>query len=179
MRIIIDGYNLAHASTWMGLRGRVREPRGLRLMMMRMLAQYAERIDDRMTVVFDGLPADRGKIIEIGDRAGVEVLFSGHDTDADTQIERMLEVSTGARDTLVVSSDRQVRAAASRRKAKSCRSGEFFNRIRKALIEPEKVTPSEPGEKFAGLSDADVTVWMRILGFDEKEDQDDLGKDNR
>ena len=178
MRVIIDGYNLAHASTWLGLRGRVREPSGLRMMMIRLLAKYAERTDDRMTVVFDGRPADGQKIIDIGERAGLEVIFSGHDEDADALIERMLELSTGARETLVVSSDRRVRAAASRRNAKSCRSGEFFNRMRRALHEPETPPETEPREKFAGLDEGEINVWMRILGLDEGEtSQDAVNKD--
>jgi len=171
MRVIIDGYNLAHASTWLGLKGHVRKPAGLRMMMIRILAEYAGRTDDRITVVFDGLPADRQQVIDIGWRAGIEVLFSGHDEDADTLIERMLKVTTGARDTLVVSSDRQVRAAAGRRRAKSCRSGEFFNRMRRTMTEPETPVQTEPAGKFGGLDEADTTVWMRILGLDDETGQ--------
>lgn len=174
MRVIIDGYNLAHASTWLGLRGRLREPQGLRLMMIQILAHYAPLTDDRITVVFDGLPADRQRTIDIGARAGVEVLFSGHDVDADTQIEKMLEVSTGARDTLVVSSDRAVRAAASRHGAPSCRAGEYFSRIRAALTRPQADAAPHLEAKYAGLDEAETRLWMRILGF---EDQDEAETD--
>lgn len=169
MRIIVDGYNLAHASTWLALKGRVRKPQGMRMMMVRMLAEYVRLTGDRITIVFDGLPADRQEVIDRARRAGIEVIFSGPDEEADTLIERLLQVDTGARDVLVVSSDRRIRAAAGRRKAKSCSAGEFFNRLKNALLEPEKPAPSEPGAKFTGLDEVDTNVWMRILGFDEEE----------
>ena len=172
MRVLIDGYNLAHASTWLGLKGQVREPAGLRLMMTQMLAHYAGRCDDRMTVVFDGLPADRQRVIDLGKRAGIEVLFSGHEGEADALIERMLEVTSGARDTLVVSSDRRVRSAASRHRAKSMTSGEFFNRIRRTLLEPAASTQAEPAEKSRGLDEVETRVWMRILGLGEEETEE-------
>ena len=170
MRVIIDGYNLAHASDWLDLKGRP-EPKGMRAMLVRLLADYAERSDDRMTVVFDGLPADSRQIAELGNRAGIEVIFSGAEVDADTQIAKMLEYSTGARDALVVSSDREVRAAASRFHARSCPADEFMNHIRQTLAEPAPAPESEPDVKYTGLSEGDVNVWMRIFGFDKDEEK--------
>ncbi len=169
MRVIIDGYNLAHVSDWLGLKGQPKEPKGMRMMLVRLLAEYAERSDDRITVVFDGLPADRDAIVAVGAQAGIDVVFSGTETDADTWIEKMLAVSTGARETLVVSSDRQVQAAASRRHAKSCPADEYFRHIQHTLAEPETSRRAEPDAKFSGLSEGDVNVWMHIFGFDEEE----------
>ena len=63
-------------------------------------------------------------------------------------------------------------SAASRRKAKSCRSGEFFNRMRRCMSEPETPVQTEPAGKFGGLDEADTTVWMRILGLDDETSED-------
>ncbi len=170
MRVIIDGYNLAHATDWLDLKGRP-APKGMRVMLMRLLVDYAERSDDRITVVFDGLPADGRQVAELGARAGIEVVFSGTESDADTQIAKMLEFSTGARDALVVSSDREVRAAAARFHAKSCSSDEFMNHVRQALAEPAPKAEAEPDIKYTGVPDSDINVWMRIFGFDKDEEK--------
>jgi len=172
MRILIDGYNLAHASTWLALKGRVREPEGLRHMLVEMLVHYAEHTDDAMTLIFDGLPADHQRTINRAASAGIEVIFSGHNDDADGVIERMLDLTTGARDMLVVSSDRRIRTAAAHAGARSSSSGEFFNRMRTALTRPDPAAPTEPNAKYTGVPPADVPLWLRILGFEDDSNGD-------
>jgi predicted RNA-binding protein with PIN domain len=169
VRTLIDGYNLAHVAADLGLEQQVRDPRALRTMLVHLIGDYVQRSGDRVLIVFDGMPSDAHKVAQIGAHAGIEVVFSGDDVEADTLIDRMLKVSTGARETLVVSSDREVRAAAGRYGARSVASDDFFRRVRRTLAPPDERPESEPPEKLAGLSDADVNVWMHIFGFDQEE----------
>ena len=132
MAMIIDGYNVLHASRW--LRS---SRKGLdRAAFCRLLATLAGRRSEKITVVFDALPA-RGDTA-ITRTLPVKVVYSGHDRTADDVIIQMIKASTGPRDLTVVSSDRRIRSAAKRRGCKTKPAGEFIRAFDAELNQAKK-----------------------------------------
>ena len=166
MAMIIDGYNVLHASRW--LRS---SRKGLdRAAFCRLLATLAGRRSEKITVVFDALPA-RGDTA-ITRTLPVKVVYSGHDRTADDVIIQMIKASTGPRDLTVVSSDRRIRSAAKRRGCKTKPAGEFIRAFDAELNQAKKHASQEPPEKHQGLDQDQRRQWMDEFGFDD-DDEDD------
>ena len=164
MAIIIDGYNVLHTSRWLSSSWKGAD----RQRLCRLLGELAKYRAEKITVVFDALPAepDLGR----AEPPPLKVIFSGHGRTADEVIIQMINKSTGPRDLTVVSSDRQIRAAAKRRGCKIRQAGEFI-RIAAGELAQENII-REPAEKQKGLSQSQTKQWLAEFGLnpDEKED---------
>ena len=155
MAIIIDGYNVLHASRWL-----VSSWKGAdRQRFCRLLGELAEQQSEKITVVFDALPKESS--IDKSKSRGLKVVFSGHGRTADEVIIQMVNKSSGPRDLTVVSSDRQIRAAAKRRGCKLKRAGEFIQEAAKELARANSNHSAEPTEKQEGLSREQTKKWLR------------------
>jgi predicted RNA-binding protein with PIN domain len=131
MRWLVDGYNLMHA--W-GLleNGKELKPEPFRRVRRRFLKELAARLgpteSERTTVVFDAnsppvdLPLD-----SIQHR--LRVLFALGDENADARIESLIAAHSSPKQLNVVSTDRRIRKAASRRKARCYTADDFLNVI--------------------------------------------------
>lgn len=131
--VIVDGYSVLHA--WPKLRraaGRSLEQQ--RDALVRVLRQFGDARQWRVTVVFDGYAAKR-KPAEIEPTPGVEVLFSETGKTADDVIERMVGQSGGRADILVVTSDRMERHTVESLGAQSVDAELFEAEVRAALGE--------------------------------------------
>jgi hypothetical protein len=93
----------------------------------------------------------------------VRVTYSGSAT-ADDALIAILAADSAARRLVVVSTDREIQAAARRRRAKPVRSDEFWAQVQRDLARPDRV-PLEPPEKRAGLTPAEGAAWLRELGL--------------
>src|ERR1700712_1360407 len=117
MRILIDGYNLMFAG---GLLGKKFGPRGFRQVRNRFLNDLADTLgplDARQTtVVFDAAsaPAD---LPHSSTHKGLSVVYAVDNESADERIEELIAGHSVPKSLTVVSSDRRIRLAASRRKA--------------------------------------------------------------
>ncbi len=103
-------------------------------------AQVAE-----VTVVFDA-KVPPGDFPVASTYRGVRVLFALGDEDADSRIEYILERDSHPQDMTVVSSDRRIRQAATRRRARPLTADDFWDR-KDRLTRPERpaiVAPAEP-----------------------------------
>lgn len=160
MRILIDGYNLLHAS---GVFGEKRGPGGFEASRRALLDALARLLgDDRQhaTVVFDAADAPPG-LPERSQHDGIDVIFARHHASADALIEDLIEDHTSPMGLTVVSSDNRVIAAARRRRAKAVGSGEWFAELR-AAARPQQPPDTKPPEP---TSDIEVERWLREFGF--------------
>jgi predicted RNA-binding protein with PIN domain len=164
MRILIDGYNLMHAK---GLVPPGRLSAGLHHARRRFLDAVAERLGaiDRAstTVVFDAAhpPPDRAHETTYKD---MTILYAVGDENADARVETLIAAHPAPRSLTVVSSDRRIRQAADRRRAKCIDSDEFWTKrpeaeraVTEAPIAKEPIDPRESAHwqtVFAGADEA-------------------------
>jgi len=120
---------------------------------------------ERVCVVFDGAPPPGGMARQIT-ATGLEVRYSIGRT-ADEIIVARITADTAPRRLTVVSSDREIRRAAERRRCLVETSQEFARRL-KRLAEPrQRPAAPEPPEKRRGLTAEQTEHWMREFGLDK------------
>lgn len=150
---LIDGYNLMHAK---GLLGKGMPSQQFARRRARFLDMVAEALGPfeaaRATVVFDAGEPHSGRS-ECTTHRGMTVLYAVGDEDADARIEELLRREPNPGGLTVVSSDRRVRVAASRRGAKSVDSDAFWF----AAMEGRGARPVR-----AGLPDAEAGVELPL-----------------
>jgi predicted RNA-binding protein with PIN domain len=161
MTLIIDGYNLLHAS---GVFGATRGPKGFeqsRLALLDMLVDLLGPDAANTIVVFDaarapdGLP---GRLVH----GGIRVWFAREYPDADSLIEELVEADTAPGHLVVVSSDRRLQAAARRRRAKAVDCEAWLADARSSRRSrdrpPTDAKPPEPGPEGADY-------WKEYFGL--------------
>ncbi len=128
----------------------------------RVVGRYLKQIREGGELIFDGTgPRDKTGFDNID---GVEVLFAGLGTDADTVIEGKIAANTAPRSLTVVSSDNRLRKAARVRRAISVKSEEFWSELVREL--GRKRVVDEPAGKRDGLSDAETDQWLDFFGME-------------
>jgi len=159
MAFLIDGNNLLHAMAEAGPElGRAGLCKDLGLLV---------RGGQRVHVVFDG-PAPPGPLArQIAAHAhGATVTYAAPRT-ADEVIERLIAEDSAPRQLVVVSTDRRIRKAARRRRAKPIRSEEFARRLTELADEASRPRhPLEPPEKRAGLAPDQADEWLRVFDIE-------------
>jgi predicted RNA-binding protein with PIN domain len=149
MKLIIDGYNLLHAS---GVFGDTRGPGGFeqsRRALLDMLADLLGAEAANTVVVFDAARAPDG-LPGRSTHRGIRVWFAREYPDADSLIEELVEDATSPH-LMVVSNDRRLQAAARRRRAKAVSCAEWLAEARAARRGPRAgdTKPPEPGPEGA------------------------------
>lgn len=125
MWIIVDGYNVIRQWPELAMLDRTDLQSG-REALLRELRAYRRGRGHRITVVFDG--RERGGFSETAESAGgITVRYSRRGETADAVIARL--VAEGGEGAVVVSSDREVTAAARRRGAAWLSAAEFVARL--------------------------------------------------
>jgi len=160
MTLIIDGYNLLHAS---GVFGDERGARGFeksRLALLDMLVDLLGDEASRTVVVFDAARAPDGLPARLT-HGGIRVWFAREYPDADSLIEELVEEDRAPSSLVVVSSDRRLQVAARRRRASAVSSEEWLAKLReerRRRRRPSDTKPPEPGPE-------DVEGWKRYFGL--------------
>ncbi len=165
MHLLIDGYNLLHATDLFGDSGSFQQSREALLAFLGASLTDGER--PGTIIVFDaadappGLPATH----TVDD---MTVLFARDYPDADAMIEELIEDHPGPRGLTVVSSDHRVQRAARRCGAKRIDSEQWYADLWQRRLEhrrsQQKRTPEKP---IAKLSPAEIAYWVEQ--FDEEE----------
>ena len=157
--IIIDGYNLLHS-----IQKTDEDFESITdVQLCHIVSRFLKLTGKRGEVVFDGTgPPDKSGFDNI---SKLEVFFAGLATDADTVIEDKIGASTAPRRLTVVSSDREVRDAARRRKAVSVKSEVFWGDVQKRLS--RRKTASEPAAKRRGLTESETKQWLKFFGLEQ------------
>ena len=145
MRLLIDGYNLLHATDLFGAGDLAGTLRGSREALLGFLAARLTERERRWTViVFDAKDAPAG-LPDRYSEEGIDVRFARGFPDADAMIEEILEGATGARELTVVSGDRRVQRAARSRGAKPVDSSGWFGELcRREPDASRRVSNKEP-----------------------------------
>lgn len=159
MPFLIDGYNLLRAVQKLDVYADLTD-----VQLCRYLADFLRTVRERGMIVFDGIgPPDKRELMSI---RGLEIRFSGDRTDADSYIEWAIQDNTAPKRLVVVSSDRRLRAAATRRKAKSVPVDIFWPALCKTLERSAQAAP-EPREKQKGITEREADLWMNYFNLDE------------
>jgi uncharacterized protein len=140
---LIDGYNLMHAAGVLGSDLISREAfRRKRRRFLNTIADAmgAERAHET-TVVFDASTPPSDFPLESSYK-GMTLIFALEDESADARIERLIAAHSAPKSLTVVSSDRQIRQAATRRRARTLSADEFLDLL-------ERFQSRRRQEKFA------------------------------
>ena len=159
MKILIDGYNLLHAS---GIFGGVRGAGGFEASRRALLDEIARLLGPAaggVTVIFDAADAPPG-LPERTVHEGIQVRFARGYDSADALIEELIEDHDAVTALTVVSSDNRVIAAARRRRARPVGSSEWLAELREnaRAREAAETKPPEPGP-------AGAEYWKRYFGL--------------
>jgi predicted RNA-binding protein with PIN domain len=169
MPLLIDGYNLLHAS---GILGRGRGRGALARSREALLNVLAESLPageiPRTVVVFDAHDPPWG-LSRQADHRGLTIYFASRHADADTMIEELINAHSAPRKLVVVSSDHRVQRAAKRRRATAIDSDRWFGELMRARQEPsssgeECLKPEGP------FSPGEVEFWLRQFTSDAASD---------
>ena len=170
MSLLIDGYNLLHAS---GIIGRGIGPGGLersRQALLNFLAESLPAVDvSRTTVVFDAKQSPYGVPRELEHR-GLIVQFAAKYGDADSLIEELIQQDTAPKRLTVVSSDHRLQRAAQRRGATAVDSDVWFAEIVRLRHERSEAEPQRPGKPGAFVSESEVDFWLREFSSERPRD---------
>ena len=155
MPFLIDGYNLLWAVQ--------KSDKGMESIedveLCRLLGRYLSLAGQTAEIVFDGIgPPQKDGFDNI---KGLDVFFSGPDSDADTVIEDKIQSNSAPRRLTVVSSDRRLRSASHLRKAVSVKSELFWNDVCKTMSRRKR--DNEPEAKRQGISEGETEQWMRFF----------------
>lgn len=167
--LLIDGYNLMHA---VGLALKRYGPGELEKRRERFLNHLAARLSDdersRTTIVFDaGDPTiDAPKEFT---RSGMRICFSPADSDADSVVEDLIARHSAPKQLRVVSSDRRLQTAATRRRAAAVRSEEFVAELDRRSSRPAAESgpvddPELTAKQGREISTAESEHWLSVFG---------------
>ena len=158
MPLVIDGHNLL----WSIHKPGEDHDHISDIQLCHLLARYLKLTGETAEIIFDGTgPSDKSAFDNI---SGLEVVFAGLSTDADTVIEDKIKANTAPKRMTVVSSDRRLRAAARARKATTVKSEVFWSNLQKRLSRKEPVR--EPSAKRIGISKSETEQWLKYFGLD-------------
>ncbi|MCA9247042.1 MAG: NYN domain-containing protein [Planctomycetales bacterium] len=166
--LLIDGYNLLHAS---GVFGDVTGEHAFHHSRMALLNALADRLEEkerrRTLVVFDAAGAPPGLPSSMRHRL-IHVRFARGHADADELIELLIEDHRQPKQLLVVSSDHRIQRAARQRGAGRVDSDIWYRELQ-----------SRPAAGAAGAgatidreatpTDAEVAFWLEEFGVENEE----------
>ena len=126
--------------------------------------------DAPITVVADGRP--KPLRAAVSPDPAVELVFAGSHRSADDLIIQMIRQHSAPRRLTVVSSDREIRAAARKRRARDLSSEDFIHKLTRyadrGLAGPR--LPPRPGRPHVDpLPPELVQRWKRAFGFGDQE----------
>ena len=153
MSLLIDGYNLLHATDLFGSGELAGTLEGSREALLAFLANRLTSKERRQTtIVFDAAGAPPG----LPDRLkyeGISVRYARGYADADSLLEELIEGWRGVKSLTVVSSDHRVQRAARRRGAKYTDSEPWH-----AQLSRRRQADSAPGQSQVPVEDA--SFWV-------------------
>ena len=104
LHYIIDGYNILHHPNLAPANKKIQDPKAALLEFIK-INRLTGSLKNKITLVFDGYPDASGKS---RDSADIEIIFSRQES-ADERIKRIVENSSGRKNIIVVSDDKEIR----------------------------------------------------------------------
>ncbi len=169
MSLLIDGYNLLHATDIFGEgtgAGSFQRSRDALLAFLTTSLNEAER--SRATIVFDAADAPPG-LPNHYQVEGLTVIFARDYPDADALLEELIEDHPAPRGLMVVSSDHRVQRAARRRGAKRIDSDRWHSELwqRRVALRREQ-HQSIPDKPVGKLSAAEIAYWVKQFEMNDE-----------
>lgn len=163
MLLLIDGYNLLHAT---GIIGRGVGPGDLERSRRALLNFLAWSLDEetarRTVVVFDAANPPPG-LPRSENFRGLLVRYASAYDEADTLIEELIRRESAPRRLTVVSSDHRIQRAARKRRATAVDSDHWYAEILKRREKSHSPPPNDTA-KPSVLTEGEVAAWMREFG---------------
>jgi predicted RNA-binding protein with PIN domain len=164
MRWLIDGYNVMYA---LGRLGPKLSRDGFRRARRRFLDELADTFpfaqEGDVTVVFDA-SVPPGDFPIASTYRGLRVIFAYGDEDADSRIEYILGHDSNPRSLTVVSSDRRIRDAASRRRARPLTADAFFDlKDRPHAFSPVSTAPESESDRDTTMGAGENEFWAEAF----------------
>jgi len=154
--ILIDGYNLLHASGVFGAGGRT-SLEGSREALLDWLGEVlSDAQRERTTIVFDASHAPPG-LPKTARKHGLQIRFAPRGMEADDLLEALIRDHFAPRSLVVVSSDHRLHRAARRRRATPVDSDQWVAELRRrparGKAEPDRGEEPSPEEVQAWLDE--------------------------
>jgi len=156
--ILIDGYNLLHASGVFGSGGRTPLESSREALLDWLGEVLSEDQRRRTTIVFDARNAPPG-LPRAGGKHGMQIRFAPRSCEADDMIEELIVEHTAPRSLVVVSSDHRIHRAAKRRRATPVDSDQWVAHVRRRArvnAKPARATSEDASE----LPDDALQAWL-------------------
>jgi predicted RNA-binding protein with PIN domain len=166
MRWLIDGYNVMHADGRLGPHlGREGFRRARRRFLDELALALGPGLSAETTVVFDASlpPGDFGVVSSY---RGLDVRFALGDENADARIEQLIAAHSNPKTLSVVSSDRRIRQAAARRRARSVTAESYWELIddlkerRAGKPAGERARDRRPSEGKPPAAPDEAAFWL-------------------
>ncbi len=168
---LIDGYNLMHAAG--AISGQEKRREVFQRKRRRFLNMLADALGpercQKTTVVLDASKPPADFPLE-SEYQGLKVIFALGDENADARIETLIAAHSAPKVLTVVSSDRRIRQAAQRRRAKSITADQFLDLLDRFQSAKRQEMPAEhppaPSslDRDAPLSAKDAAYWLEEFG---------------
>ena len=168
MPLLIDGYNLLHATDIFGDEtGPNTFQRSREALLAFLTASLNESERAQTTIVFDAAEAPPG-LPNHYTIDGLQVIYARDYPDADTLIEEMIEDHTAPRGLLVISSDHRVQRAARRRGSKYTDSERWYSELWRRRVELRRNQQKSVPEKPMGdLTPEEIADWVEQFDCDD------------
>jgi uncharacterized protein len=168
---LIDGYNLMHAAGAIGARevGREAFQRKRRRFLNELADSLGVERARETTVVFDATTPPADFPLESSYK-GVTLIFALGDENADARIEQLIGAHSAPKSLTVISSDRRVRQAATRRKAKAVKAEDFLDLVdrwkkRHGAENSSRAAPSPPPfDRNSPPTAEEAAHWLETFG---------------
>lgn len=176
--IIIDGNNLLYAVHEHAVQRQIGRER-----LVRLVEAWARRVENRVTLVFDG-PVPKGGLAGQLSSKRIDVRFSASHT-ADDVIVAMIEQSTDPGKLRVVTGDKAIAKVAAYRRCHCTPPIDFAAELEppRADRKPQRgdsrnpAEESGPHEKPDDHGTNDGTEWLDAFGYDDTDDEPFDGHD--
>jgi predicted RNA-binding protein with PIN domain len=155
MPYIIDGNNLIGSAPDFSLGDP--EARGK---MVAIIKKFQESKNARITVVFDGEPQGSERLNPIN--AKMSVVYPRYGLSADDEIKKILEGYRHVKETVLVSTDRELKAFAKELGARTVNSIEFYYLLKKNSLSHGKREETLKRVN-ARVSPVEVEQWLKIF----------------
>jgi hypothetical protein len=168
MRVLIDGYNLLHATDILGTkRGRKPLEHAQEALLVELANTLPPALREKTTIVFDAGPKAPRHAIALQQFRGIQVHFARRHEDADSLIVELIQQESAPKNLIVVSSDSRIQKMARRRRTQIWDSEKWLQALKRAVAPRTDEAASRQARMKSGEttpSPTEIQQWVEIFG---------------